>query len=156
MKKKKRHQAVPAVFAILTRIDGSILVARRSNTGYQDGNYQVPTGHIEKGEIPSMALIRECEEEIGVTPTEYKLVYVQFCSGQYLGGDRIDFFFHVTEWKGEIRNMEPNKCDRLRFVKKLPRNTSPHVRHAIECFLKGTPASELDRDFLKHPLYQKK
>ena len=41
-----RNKAIPAVYIFLEK-DGKFLIARRCNTGYQDGNYQVPAGHID-------------------------------------------------------------------------------------------------------------
>ena len=60
---KTRNKAVPAVYLILER-DNKILIARRANTGYEDGNYQVPAGHVEEAELPTEAVIREAKEEV--------------------------------------------------------------------------------------------
>jgi len=62
---KTRNKAIPASYLFLEK-DGKILVARRCNTGYQDGKYQIPAGHVEMGELPTEALIRETKEEIGI------------------------------------------------------------------------------------------
>ncbi len=65
MSKTERNKAVTAVYLILKR-EGKILIARRCNTGYQDGNYQLPAGHVDAGELPTEAMIREGNEEIGI------------------------------------------------------------------------------------------
>jgi len=48
--------------------------------------------------------------------------------------ERIDFFFEVTDWKGNVINMEPPKCDELRWfpIDDLPLNIIPYVKKAID------------------------
>ena len=47
-----------AVYIILIK-DGKILLGRRFNTGWQDGNYGLPSGHLEPEESMMEALLRE-------------------------------------------------------------------------------------------------
>lgn len=152
MTKKDRNKAVTAVYLFL-KIDGKILILRRCNTGYQDGNYQVPAGHIDAGELPTEALIREAKEEIGVdlTKEDLRLVHTSFRPKHDETGDRVDYFFEASRWSGEIINAEPHKCDDLKWVKpdELPENTTPHVRVAIESAERGEVFSELGLDFIK-------
>jgi ADP-ribose pyrophosphatase YjhB (NUDIX family) len=135
-----RNPAVTASYLVL-RDGDKILFARRCNTGYQDGNYQVPAGHVDAGELPSEALIREVAEEIGITivPEDVKFVHTSFRPKTDSTGDRVDYFFEVNKWKGEVINCEPDKCDDLLWVKpsEMPENTTPHVKVAIECIEKG-------------------
>jgi hypothetical protein len=58
--------------------------------------------------------------------------------------ERIDVFIKAEKWNGEIKNMEPHKCDDLRWfpLNALPKNTIPHVKHAIECIQKNIFYSE--------------
>lgn len=95
--------------------NGTILIARRCNTSYQDGNYQVPSGHVDAGELPIEAMIREAKEEIGITLTsdDLRFVHVGFRTKSDATGDRVDFFFEATRWDGEVINAEPLKCDDL-------------------------------------------
>ena len=44
-----------AVYLLLIR-DGQILLLRRYNTGYEDGNYGVIAGHVERDERVTTAL----------------------------------------------------------------------------------------------------
>jgi len=152
-----RNKAIPAVYLFLEK-DGKILVARRYNTGYQDGNYQVPAGHVDEGELPSEALIREAKEEVGITlsPTDLELVHISYRPKHDDTDNRVDFFFRARTWSGEVKIMEPHKCDDLKWVTldALPENMTPHVRDAIECMQKGIFFKELSLDFLKeHGLY---
>jgi 8-oxo-dGTP diphosphatase len=152
MTKAARNNAVTASYLFL-RKDGKILIARRCNTGYQDGNYQVPAGHVDAGEVPTEALIRESKEEIGIDidPKDIKLAHASFRPKHDETGDRVDYFFEVSRWVGEVTNMEPHKCDELLWVEPtdLPSNMTPHVRVAIECAERGEIFSELNLDFLR-------
>ena len=51
---------------ILLRKEGKILLIRRKGTGYRDGWYSMPSGHLEKGEAISAAAVREAREEVGI------------------------------------------------------------------------------------------
>jgi len=148
----ERNPATTASYLVL-RKEGKVLFARRCNTGYQDGNYQVPAGHVDAGELPSEALIREVQEEIGISiqPEDVRFVHTSFRPMMDKTGDRVDYFFEVDTWTGEVTNSEPDKCDDLIWVdtNALPENTTPHVRVALECIAKGQPFSELSVAFLK-------
>jgi 8-oxo-dGTP diphosphatase len=148
----ERNKAIPASYLFLER-DGKFLIARRCNTGYQDGMYQVPAGHIEKGELPSEALIREAKEEIGIdlSSSDFELVHVSYRPKHDNTDNRVDFFFRAKTWNGDIQIMEPDKCDELKWVMldELPESMSPHVRDAMECMQKGVFFRELDVNWLK-------
>lgn len=147
-----RNRAIPAVYLII-EIEEKLLIARRCNTGYEDGNYQVPAGHVEPGELPKESMVREAKEEIGITidPADLELVHTSYRPPHDETGNRIDLFFRAHRWSGEIMNTEPHKCDELRWVgcDELPDNLTPHVRHAITCIQQGIIYSEFDIDFLK-------
>jgi 8-oxo-dGTP diphosphatase len=149
---KNRNKAVPAAYILLAK-DGKYLLGRRKNTGYFDGNYQPPAGHVEEGELPIEAVIREAEEEIGVKLNKKDVLPAHFMYRVKHDetGDRADYFFVARKWEGEIENREPEKCDDLFWASpdKLPKNTVPHARHAIECIQKGVAYSEVDKGFLK-------
>ena len=147
-----RNKAIPAAYLFLEK-DGKYLLARRCNTGYEDGNYQVPAGHIEAGELPSEALIREVKEEIGISisPENVELVHISYRPKHDDTDNRVDFFFRVQKWSGEIENREPEKCGDLRWagLDELPENVTGHVRDAMESVAKGIFFKELGIDFLK-------
>ncbi|GEM_PF-582176 len=152
--KRERNKAVPAVYLILERSDGCVLFMRRCNTGYQDGKYSLPSGHIEDGELPKAAMIREAKEEIGIDIAEDDL---EFAHASYRPkhdetGNRVDLFFSTAKWSGEIINAEPDKCDELQWMDPdgLSWTTLPHVRRIIEDIWDGITYSELDIDFLKN------
>ena len=41
-----------------------ILLTLRKNTGYRDGEYELPGGHVEAGEDLMQAMVREAREEL--------------------------------------------------------------------------------------------
>lgn len=144
---KDRFKIIPSVYAFFLR-DGQILLSRRFQTGFEDGKYSLPAGHAEEKETFREALIREVSEEIGVRVSPEALALTVTMHRSCGDHERVDFFFTVKKWEGEITNKEPNKCDDLRWfpVENLPSNTIPYIRNAIESFVKGNCYSEFGWD----------
>jgi len=113
--------------------DNQILLQRRFNTGYEDGNYSVVAGHIDGGEDVFNAMIREAKEEAGIEITLENLKAIQVMHRKK-EDERIDYFFVCESWNGETRIMEPDKCDELRWVDidALPNNMVDYVAQAIK------------------------
>ncbi len=155
---KLRNKAIPAVYILLEQ-DGKILLGRRCNTGYADGQYQVPAGHVDEGELPTEAMVREVKEEIGidVLSSDLELVHISYRPKHDDSDNRIDLFFKAKKWSGEIKNMEPHKCDDLQWfsVNKLPENMTFHVAKALNCIQKGIFYDEIGIDVLKEKGFYK-
>ncbi len=124
--------------------DGKILLQRRANTGFEDGNYGVPAGHLDGNETATEGCIREIREEIGVILNQEDLSVVHVMHRKAETDERIDFFFTATSYEGEIINAEPNKCDDLSWflLDDLPVNTIDYVKSAIEHYKNGVTYSE--------------
>ncbi len=120
-----------------------ILLSERKNTGYMDGWFSLPAGHIEDGESLIHGTTRELAEEVGVVVREeqLQLVHVMHRKSDDI---RMDFFFLVSGWKNEPANMEPDKCSRLEwvFIDELPKNTIPYIRSAINHYTQSVLYSE--------------
>ena len=133
-----RFRAPVAVHLLLVRGD-AILLLRRFNTGYEDGNYSVVAGHLDGGETVLAAIDREAREEAGIQldPAATSVVGVMH---RQSGEERIDFFVLCTNWTGEVTNREPEKCDDLRWfpLADPPPNVIPYVRAAISAWHSGT------------------
>ena len=144
-----REKAVPASYLILGK-DGKILLGLRKNTGYYDGWWTVPSGHVETGELPIGALIRETKEEIGISiySKDIKLVHTMYRAKHDETGPRSDYFFAVSKWSGDIENMEQQKCVKLEWfpMDNLPEKTVHFVEQGIECYRKGINYSEIQFD----------
>ena len=127
-----RYQSVAAVHLFLFR-DNKILLSCRANTGFEDGNYSVPAGHLENNETATQAMEREAREEVGITinPEDLKVIHVMHRKSTQ---SRIDFFFTSEKWQGEPVIGEPDKCSDLSWfaLNDLPENMVPYVRFAIE------------------------
>lgn len=137
-----RTQYAVAVHLFFLR-EEQILLIRRFNTGYEDGNYSVVAGHVEAGESVTRAAIREAQEEAGVTLelSDLQIVHIMNRKSE---DERIDFFITVRHWIGELVNNEPHKCDQILWVKfeALPTNLIPYVRQGIEKYRSGLIFSE--------------
>ena len=133
----------PVTVHLLFFRENQVLLLRRFNTGYADGQYSVPAGHLDGGETVTAAAAREAEEETGL---RIRADDIAFSSVVHRRGsdERVDFFVHVLNWQGEPVNTEPDKCDELRWVNinELPDNVIPYVKQAIQNHLTGIPFNE--------------
>ncbi len=115
-----------AVFVALLNDQGEVLLHRRANTGFMDGRYDLPSGHVERDESLLHAAVRELKEESGVTVKEstLKLWHVN----QFAANDQYyyNFFFVARDWQGMPKITEPDKCDDMQFfaTSDLPKLTA--------------------------------
>lgn len=127
---KKKHKNIPVSYLILMK-GNKVLLQRRFNTGYKDGEYGIPSGHVEKEESFTKALIREIKEEIGIIlkPEDLKVAHIMHRKSEFKE-ERIDTFFIAEQWENEPQNMEPNKCDDISWfpLDNLPDNTIDYIR----------------------------
>lgn len=123
--------------------DDQVLLIRRFNTGFRDGEYSVPAGHLDGNETVMAAAAREAEEEVGVRIEAKSLIFSSVMH-RLDGEERVDFFVHVPTWHGDPFNNEPDKCDDVRWetINSLPENTIPYVRRAIQNHLDGIKFDE--------------
>jgi 8-oxo-dGTP diphosphatase len=77
----------------LVRRDDLVLLVRFSVKGFHTGSWSLPGGGLHHGEAPTTALVREVEEECGVTPEvgELLLVHDEHFSGTAPSGRYEDF-----------------------------------------------------------------
>lgn len=133
----------PVTVHLLFFRENQVLLLRRFNTGFEDGNYSVPAGHLDGGETVRMAAVREAQEEIGV---HIDVENVAFASVMQRRSDdeRVDFFVRIKAWQGEPVNAEPDKCDDLCWydLDALPENTIPYVKRAIQNYIQAVPFEE--------------
>jgi 8-oxo-dGTP diphosphatase len=82
----RHHMLVCDVHLLLINPKGEALFGQRQNTGYADGTWQLPSGHLEAGESVAAALIREAREEIGVTIDEQEVKFAHVMHNSFSGG----------------------------------------------------------------------
>ena len=87
--------------------DDQVLLAMKKR-GFGVGRWNGVGGKVEPNETVEQALVRECQEEIGVTPTVYnKAAEITF--HENTGEDREQLHVHVylgTAWEGEPTESE--------------------------------------------------
>ncbi len=101
---------IPIAVAVLVR-DGLVLLAHRHplRRWYPDC-WDLVGGHVERGELPVEAVVRECLEELGVrahTPTPFPMPFSDPTLELHA--------FLVTSWEGEPANCAPDEHDDLRW-----------------------------------------
>ena len=137
--KPPKHRVIPAAFTFVLNERGEVLLHRRFNTGFRDGEYDVPSGHPEPGEVHedntydgemlNVTAARETLEEVGLEaePKDLELFHLITNEGETPGKPYLYLFFRValTACKGEARIMEPEKCDDLGWfaVDQIPEAT---------------------------------
>jgi len=131
--RKERFKTPAAVFMLFIQ-DNKVLLHRRQNTGWQDGNYDVPSGHVEPDEELCVSAARESKEETGLTVSPDNLKVVHFMHCQFDDYTYFQIYLRVREFQGTPQIMEPDKCDHLDWfdLNALPDNLVPYVRQAIE------------------------
>ncbi|ATE60747.1 NUDIX hydrolase [Thauera sinica] len=126
------HAGIPTGVHMVCEREGCILLMRRAGTGFFDGLYSLPGGHVEPGESVLQAAVREMREETGLTVALQDLEWVGVVH-RLSDTNRIDFFVRATRWNGEPAIREPGKCDRMGWfdAAALPEATVPYVREAL-------------------------
>lgn len=109
-----------------------VLLALRKNTGYGDGEYELPGGHVDAGEDLMHAMAREAKEEllIDVKEEDLKIAHIL----HHYTGDRVNFILTTNVYDGVPNIGEPDKCEKLEWfdIKELPSNIAMKVRKSIE------------------------
>ncbi len=78
---------------------GEIFITRRAADAHMANKWEFPGGKIEAGETPEQALVRELEEETGITATRYSLY--ETLSHAFSDRNVNLWFFLVEQWQGE-------------------------------------------------------
>ena len=123
---------IPTGVQIVLERAGRVLRMGRAGTGFFDGMWSLPGGHVEEGESLRMAACREVTEELGrkVEPEALQVFGVVLRRSDT---NRIDFFLRALGWDGEPQIAEPDKCDALSWCEPqaLPELTVGYVKSAL-------------------------
>lgn len=128
------HEGIPAGVHIILECEGRVFMMRRAGTGFFDGLWSLPGGHVERGESLRDTAIRELAEETGVHVAAQDLDYLGVVHRQS-DTNRIDFFFRASRWRGKPAIREADKCDAQEWFAReaLPETTVAYVREALSC-----------------------
>lgn len=96
---------VPIAVAALVREGRVLMVHRHPERRWYPDCCDLVGGHIEPGETPAQAVIRECAEEIGVRVSDPRPFPMAFADP----GIAMSAFL-VTEWVGEPVNTAPRRA----------------------------------------------
>ena len=105
-----------AAVGVVQRDNGLVLLGQRPVGKPWAGYWEFPGGKIEDGETPAHALVRELQEELGITPTLYYpwITRSYDYEAKYNVEGALDspaktvklHFFIVVEWEGEPLGLE--------------------------------------------------
>ena len=147
MQKNDERPRVVAACLVIMRISDRVFMLRRKNTGFADGLFTLPSGHVEKGELPTQAAVREAMEETGVVVKKMHFQHVMNHIEEN-GINYVHYFFEADDWSGMPTNSEPEKCDMTRWISENDIDDSeceiiPFVKKALDYIKLGVKFSEL-------------
>lgn len=114
------------VHTVLRKMD-HVFLLQRQNTGFLDGYWTFPGGHVKIGEEIAAAAMRECIEEARVNiDVKAPALIMPYEEG-------VDFIFVVDRWDGEAHIGEPDKAAASGWFPEsdLPDPTAPFIKEAL-------------------------
>lgn len=124
----------------------NVLLGVRKNSGWRDGWWHLPAGHLKRAESVRAGMAREAREELGITIAENDLDLVHTL--HHLDADdgqgRIQLFFRPRRYEGRIRIAEPDKCAQLAYwpLTALPQLVVEYTVVALDAYQRGEDLSE--------------
>lgn len=131
---EERFSCVVCADLMLLKNNGGeklVLLTKRKNTGSNDGEYELPGGHLENNEDLFEAMIREAKEELCIELKREDLKIVHLL--HHYTKNRLNFIFLAEDIDVIPKIGEPNKCDAIGWfnINKLPQNITDKVRLMI-------------------------
>jgi 8-oxo-dGTP diphosphatase len=94
------HKLLLVVAVALVDADRRVLIAQRPEGKSLAGLWEFPGGKVEPGESPEVALIRELEEELGISTKTACLAPVSFASHAYDNFHLLMPLYACRKWQG--------------------------------------------------------
>ena len=141
-----------AVIPIIWKMENGkkqVLLAKRANTNYMDGFWDFAgSGHVEKNETATEALIREIREEVGIEVQPCDTAFAHLTHTVDGEWTYCDIYFAVERYSGRPRIAEPDKCAELRWfaADQLPADMIVRRKDALRRHLNGEYYSEWIED----------
>ena len=114
-----------------------ILMLKRAGTGYCDGYFDLPGGHLEANEDIFDGMIREAKEEIGITIKREDMEILHIYH-RYKGG-MLKFVFKTYKYEDIPINNELDKCEKIEWIdfENLPENIVPSIKIELDNIKNG-------------------
>ncbi len=93
--------------------DNRILIAKRPEGKSLAGYWEFPGGKIDPGERPEQSLIRELQEELGISVSEDCLAPLSFASHAYSDFHLLMPLYICRKWQGQV---SPQEKQTLKWV----------------------------------------
>jgi len=124
------------VAVALVDSDGRVLLAQRPEGKQLAGLWEFPGGKLEPGERPEEALIRELQEELGITVKTPCLAPLTFASHAYDDFHLLMPLYICRKWEGFVQSREGQA---LKWVKPkalrdypMPPADAPLIPHLVD------------------------
>lgn len=119
----------------LVDADGRVLIAQRPVGKSMAGLWEFPGGKVEPGERPEQTLIRELDEELGITVLEACVSPLTFASHAYPDFHLLMPLYVCRKWEGSVTAREGQKVawvrpNRLRDYP-MPPADEPLIAHLL-------------------------
>ena len=92
--------------AALVDVDGRVLICKRPAGKSLAGLWEFPGGKLEPGETPEACLIRELDEELGITVAQSCLAPFVFASHGYDSFHMLMPLYLCRRWEGLVQARE--------------------------------------------------
>ena len=92
--------------ALIDRDGGKILLTQRPAHKQFAGQWEFPGGKMEANESPEHALIRECDEELGIKIDPANMAAISFISRSYDDFHLLMPFYAAWDWQGAVSGRE--------------------------------------------------
>jgi 8-oxo-dGTP diphosphatase len=130
-----RVELVLVAACALVDADGRVLIAQRPVGKSMAGLWEFPGGKVEPGERPEQTLIRELDEELGITVLEACLSPLTFASHAYPDFHLLMPLYVCRKWEGSVTAREGQKVawvrpNRLRDYP-MPPADEPLIAHLL-------------------------
>jgi 8-oxo-dGTP diphosphatase len=99
---------------VLIDVDGRVLLAQRPKGKHLAGLWEFPGGKVQPGETPEAALIRELDEELGISTHESCLAPFTFASHGYENFHLLMPLYVCRKWQGIATSREGQQLNWVR------------------------------------------
>jgi 8-oxo-dGTP diphosphatase len=127
------------VASALVDADKRVLITQRPEGKTLAGLWEFPGGKVEPGERPEETLIRELQEEIGITVKEACLAPLTFASHAYEDFHLLMPLYICRRWDGEVISREGQNLAWVRANKlrdyKMPPADIPLIPYLIDLLM---------------------